>query len=73
MPQVEHTSPRAASRPLVRAVSLLTLAEAQLSSASKFAPSRHHRNKLDWAIVNLTKLSTSLDRILSTLESGCER
>ncbi|MBB5066099.1 hypothetical protein [Granulicella mallensis] len=73
MSKVDHTLYLAASRQIARAVSLLTLAEAQLSSASKSAPNRHHRNKLDWAIVNLAKLSTSLDRILSTLESGCDR
>ena len=70
MERVDHTSPCAATRHIVRAVSLLTLADAQLRSASQSAPNRHHRNKLDWATVNLAKLSVSLDRILSTLEGG---
>jgi hypothetical protein len=73
MDRVDHTPSNSASRHILRAASLLTLADAQIRSASKSAPNRHHRNKLDWAIVNLTKLIASLDRILSTLESECER
>jgi hypothetical protein len=73
MGTVDHIQSSAASRHIARAASLLNLADAQIRSASKSAPNRHHRNKLDWAIVNLTKLSASLERILATLESGCRR
>lgn len=70
MRKVEHTSPRAASRRVARAVSFLTLAGEQLAAASHASPDRYHRNKLHSFSIGIRELSLPLSRIASHLERG---
>jgi hypothetical protein len=70
MRKVEHTSNRAASRRLARAVSLLHRAGEQLSAASPALLDRYHRNKLHGLALGLRDLSLPLSRIVSELERG---
>jgi hypothetical protein len=73
MPKVEHTSNRTASRKLVRAVTLLTLAGQQLSAASQTSVDRYHRNKFHRLALGLREFSLPLSRIASLLERGGEK
>jgi len=70
MRKVEHTSNRAASRKLLRAVSLLNLAGRQLSAAGNVSNDRYHRNKLHSLALGLRELSLPLSRIASVLGRG---
>lgn len=71
MSQVDHTSTRAASRHLARAVSLLHLACTQLSAASQASPDRRSRTKLHNLALGLREFSIPLDRLASLFERGC--
>lgn len=73
MPQLEHTSTRAASRKLARAAFLLTRAGEQLSAASKASPDRYHRNRFHRLALNLREFSLPVERIASVLEREGER
>ena len=63
-------SPRAASRRLARAVTLLNLAGRQLDRASHTAPDRFHRDRLRFFATGLRDLSLPLSRIASRMEKG---
>jgi len=68
MAQASHTSSRAASLRLARAVSHLQRAEQQLTAATHAAPSRHHQKQLRDIAVDLRALSGPIAGLASFLE-----
>ncbi len=64
------TSARIASCRLNRAVSLLSRAGRQLDDASRFAPSKFHRDRLYVFASGLRDLAIPLARIASHLQRG---
>jgi hypothetical protein len=70
MSKVEHASNRTASRKVLRAVTLLTLAGEQLSAAGQSSPDRYHRNRFHNLARGLKELSLPLSRLASILERG---
>jgi len=70
MPQVSHTSNRAASIRVSRAASHLNQAEKQLAAASEAAPDRHLQQRLRRFAVDLRELSLPLAGLALSLHRG---
>jgi hypothetical protein len=71
MSRVNHTSHRATSICLARAISLLNRASEQLQAARQTSADRYHRNELHDIALSLRGVRLPLSRIASALESGC--
>jgi HAMP domain-containing protein len=70
MRQVSHTSSRAASLRLARAVSHLQRARQQLSAATHAAPNPYHQEQIRRLAADLRTLSQPIAGIASSLERG---
>lgn len=70
MPQVSHTSNRAASLRVARAASHLHQAGKQLAAATQAAPNRYHRDRLHRLLVDLRELALPVTGLVSSLERG---
>lgn len=73
MNRVSHTSNRAASLRLARAVSHLQRAGQQLSAATNAAPNRHHQNQLRRLAIDLREVSLPIAGLASLLARGGDR
>lgn len=70
MPQVSHTSSRAASIRVARAASYLHQAGQQLTAATNAAPDRYHQQRLRRLLADLRELSQPVEGLVSSLERG---
>ena len=69
----EHPAPisrRLASRRLTRAITFLTRAGRQLENASRIAPDKYNRDRLQFLAIGLRNLSVPLSKIASLLQHG---
>ena len=73
MERVWHSSNRAASIRLARAVSHLQRAGQQLTAATHAAPTRYHQQQLRRLAVDLRALSAPIEGLASFLEHGGAR
>lgn len=70
MNRVSHTSNRAASLRLERAVSHIHRAGQLISAATHAAPNRYHQDQLRRLAVDLRALSAPIEGLASFLEHG---
>lgn len=68
MPQVSHTSHRAATLRLARAVSYIQRAGQQLTAATQAAPTRYHQKQLRRLAIDLRAFSAPILGLASSLE-----
>lgn len=70
MERVSHSSNRAASLRVARAVSHLKRAGQQLTAAADAAPTRYHQQQLRRLTVDLRTLSAPIEGLASFLDHG---